>query len=141
MMFPFVFSLMPVVSRLVSGDAHSIIEFDVFYSLFTLGFLAIVLFESFVKRRLQMLAYLSIVCILVTLSAEVLKLTGTNLNMLLLSAIFKTSLIMIFFALAMSWVKELAEKFNKAIAEVEGNKILFFITNGRSSRFIVVTVK
>ncbi|MEE9369286.1 MAG: DegQ family serine endoprotease [Pontiella sp.] len=30
--------------------------------------------------------------------------------------------------------------FKKVVSEIEGNKILFFITNGRSSRFIVVTV-
>lgn len=32
-------------------------------------------------------------------------------------------------------------EFKKAIAEVDGDKVLFFITNGRSSRFIVVTVE
>ncbi len=37
-------------------------------------------------------------------------------------------------------VKNVRE-FKKAISEVEGDKILFFITNGRSSRFIVVTVE
>ena len=37
------------------------------------------------------------------------KFTGSNVDMTLYSAIFKTSLIMIFFALALSWVKELSE--------------------------------
>jgi len=101
---------MPALSRILSGkEDFVIIEFDVYYALFTLGFLGLVLFESFKKRRLPMLAFLSVVCILITLIAEILKLTGSNLNMILMSAIFKTSLIMIFFALAMSWVKELAE--------------------------------
>ena len=107
---PFLFSLMPALSRILIGKAHYvIIEFDVYYALFTLGFLGLVLYESFVKRRLPMLAYLSIVCILITLLAEILKLTGSDLNKILMSAIFKTSLIMIFFALAMSWAKELSE--------------------------------
>jgi len=116
---PFLFSLMPAISRSLSGKEHFvIIEFDVYYALFTLGFLGLVLFESFMKRRLPMLAYLSVVCILITLLAEILKLTGTNLNMILMSAIFKTSLIMIFFALAMSWVKELSEKVIPAASEL-----------------------
>ena len=107
---PFIFSLLPSLSRVFLNKEHSIIiELDVYYALFTLGFLGLVLFESFRKRKLPLLAILSIVCILITLIAEILKLTGSDLNMILLSAIFKTSLIMIFFALAMSWVKELAE--------------------------------
>jgi len=44
------------------------------------------------------------------LIADILKLTGSVLNRILMSAIFKTSLIMIFFALALSWVKELSER-------------------------------
>ena len=107
---PFLFSLLPSLSRVFLDKEHSvIIELDVYYALFTLGFLGLVLFESFRKRKLPMLAFLSIICILITLIAEILKLTGSDLNMILMSAIFKTSLIMIFFALAMSWVKELSE--------------------------------
>jgi len=116
---PFLFSLLPAVSRVLLDREHSvIIEFDVYYALFTLGFLGLVLYESFKKRKLQMLAYLSVICILITLIAEILKLTGSNLNMILMSAIFKTSLIMIFFALAMSWVKELSEKLIPAAKDI-----------------------
>ena len=78
-------------------------------AIFTLGFLGYVLWESFLKRRLKALAFLSLVCILITLVAQIYKLLGNEINLTLFSAIFKTSLIMIFFALALSWVKELAE--------------------------------
>jgi len=69
-----------------------------------------VLWESFAKRRLKILAWLSVVCILTTLVAQVYKIIGSDIDLTLFSAIFKTSLIMIFFALALSWVKELSER-------------------------------
>ncbi len=136
---PFVFSLLPALSRVLSGREHSvIIEFDVYYSFFTLGFLGLVLYESFVKRRLLMLAYLSLASVLITLIAEVLKLTGSDLNMILMSAIFKTSLIMIFFALAMSWVKEMSESTIPAASDL----LLKFIeeknTAGRIDKLVQI---
>ncbi len=107
---PFLFSLLPTLSKMVTGnDIKLIAELDVYYALLTLGFLGFVLFASFSKRRLQLLAYLSVVCILFTFVAQIYKLTGSQISLTLFSAIFKTSLIMIFFALALSWVKELAE--------------------------------
>ncbi|SEC40726.1 hypothetical protein SAMN04489761_2908 [Tenacibaculum sp. MAR_2009_124] len=107
---PFLFSLLPTLSRMISGTVISVInELDVYYAFFTLIFLGFVLWESFLKRRLKALAFLSFVCILVVLVAQIYKLSGNNINLTLFSAIFKTSLIMIFFALALSWVKELAE--------------------------------
>ena len=130
---PFMFSLMPALSRIISGrEDLVIIEFDVYYSLFTLGFLGLVLFESFKKRRLPMLAYLSVVCILITLIAVILKLSGSDLNMILMSAIFKTSLIMIFFALAMSWVKELSENI---IPQAKDIYLIFRQLKNSSGRF------
>ena len=107
---PFLFSLLPTLSKMITGnDIKLIAELDVYYALLTLGFLGFVLFASFSRRRLNLLAYLSIVCILFVFLAQVLKITGSPINQILFSAIFKTSLIMIFFALALSWVKELAE--------------------------------
>ena len=107
---PFLFSILPTLSRMVSGTVITMInELDVYYAIFTLGFLGYVLWESFLKRRLKALAFLSLVCILVVLVAQIYKLSGNDINLTLFSAIFKTSLIMIFFALALSWVKELAE--------------------------------
>lgn len=107
---PFLFSIMPTLSRMISGKEITMInELDVYYAIFTLGFLGYVLWESFLKRRLKALAFLSLVCILIVLVAQVYKLSGNEINLTLFSAIFKTSLIMIFFALALSWVKELSE--------------------------------
>ena len=68
-----------------------------------------VLWHSFSKRRLISLAYLSLLCVGITLLAQFYKLSGSVINLTLFSAIFKTCLIMIFFALALSWVKELSE--------------------------------
>ncbi|MFC4636069.1 hypothetical protein ACFO3O_19320 [Dokdonia ponticola] len=107
---PFVFSIVPTLNRMVSGNAITMMtELDVYYAIFTLGFLGFVLWESFSKRRLKALAWLSLVCIAVVLVAQMYKLSGYSINLTLYSAIFKTSLIMLFFALALSWVKELSE--------------------------------
>ncbi len=107
---PFLFSLLPTISKMVSGKTLSLIsELDVYYAFLTLGFLGFVLWESFAKRRLKILAWLSLATILITLVAQLYKLTDSSINLTLFSAIFKTSLIMLFFALALSWVKELAE--------------------------------
>lgn len=107
---PFLFSLLPTISKMASGKSLGVIsELDVYYAFLTLIFLGFVLWESFAKRRLQILAWLSLVTILITLIAQLYKLTDSSINLTLFSAIFKTSLIMLFFALALSWVKELAE--------------------------------
>ncbi len=107
---PFLFSVLPTISKMISREEGGLIsELDVYYATLTLIFLGCVLFWSFAKRRLMILAYLSIACILVTFAAQLFKLTGSNVNLTLFSAIFKTSLIMIFFALSLSWVKELVE--------------------------------
>ena len=107
---PFLFSLLPTISKMISGKTLSLIsELDVYYAFLTLGFLGFVLWESFAKRRLKILAWLSLVTVLITLVAQLYKLTDSSINLTLFSAIFKTSLIMLFFALALSWVKELAE--------------------------------
>ncbi|MBS9463914.1 hypothetical protein KIM67_15945 [Flagellimonas sp. 389] len=107
---PFLFSILPTINKMISGRVIGIInELDVYYAVLTLLFLGYVLWESFAKRRLKALSWLSLVCILLTLLAQFYKLTGSYINLTLFSAIFKTSLIMLFFALALSWVKELAE--------------------------------
>ncbi len=107
---PFVFALLPTLHKMFLARTASIIsELDVYYALLTLFFLGGVLWESFVKRRLPLLAWLSLFTVLITLLAQIYKLLDDAINLLLLSAIFKTSLIMLFFALALSWVKELIE--------------------------------
>ncbi len=107
---PFLFSLLPMLSIIITGKSNAILsELDLYYAFFTLMFLGVVLYESFAQRRLKLLAYLSVICILVTLIGQVLKLSGEQINMMLVSAIFKSCLIMLFFALALSWVKDLIE--------------------------------
>lgn len=109
-LIPFGFSILPTISRILfSREIGLIYEPDIYYAFFTLFFLVIVLWESFHKRGLKWLAWLSVICILTTLMAQLLKHPAFEINPALLSAIFKTFLIMIFFALALSWVKELAE--------------------------------
>lgn len=107
---PFLFSLLPTLSRLWSNQPGGFInELDVYYALFTVIFLGYVLWSSFARRRLPLLAGLAVVCILITIVAQLYKFGNNDLDLTLLSAIFKTSLIMMFFALALSWVKELSE--------------------------------
>jgi hypothetical protein len=107
---PFLFSLLPTLTKLWANQAHNAVsELDVYYAVLTLLFLGAVLWESFAKRRLMLLAWLSVVCILITFIAQLYKIAGSAVDMNLFSAIFKTSLIMIFFALSLSWVKELVE--------------------------------
>lgn len=107
---PFLFSLLPTLSKIWNYQANAIIsELDVYYSVFTLIFLGIIMWSSFDKRRLPVLAWISLLSILITFIAQIYKMTGSDINLILFSAIFKTSLIMIFFALALSWVKELSE--------------------------------
>lgn len=107
---PFAFALLPTLHKLFLARTASIIsELDVYYALLTLFFLGFVLWESFVKRRLPLLGWLSIITVFITLMAQMYKLLDNTINLLLFSAIFKTALIMLFFALALSWVKELTE--------------------------------
>lgn len=102
-----------------SGRTIALIsELDVYYALLTLIFLGYVLWESFKNRRLYILAILSVISILVTLAAQIFKIAGSDLSQILLAAIFKTTLIMLFFALALSWVKELSEKTHLDISKL-----------------------
>jgi len=120
---PFVFALLPTLHKMFLGrSASAINELDVYYALLTLVFLSFVLWESFIKRRLFLLGLLVIITVLITLIAQVYKLMDNTINLLLFSAIFKTSLIMLFFALALSWVKELTET---VIPETYQLKLLF----------------
>ena len=108
---PFLFSLLPTLSKIVLGKSNDVVsELDVYYAILTLLFLGFVLWESFARRRLRLLAWLSVICILITFIAQIYKMTDQSINLTLFSAIFKTCLIMIFFALALSWVKDIAEQ-------------------------------
>ena len=108
---PFIFSLLPTISTMITQNQNVLInELDVYYSILTLLILGWVLWESFTKRRLVILALLSVMCIATIFAAQIFKLSDKEINQLLFSAIFKTNLIMIFFALALSWVKDMTEK-------------------------------
>lgn len=107
---PFLFSLLPTINKISFNRSLGFIsELDVYYAILTLGFLGYVLWNSFEKRRLKMLSWLAIICIILTLIAQLYKLTNAPINLTLFSSIFKSCLIMLFFALALSWVKELSE--------------------------------
>ncbi len=107
---PFIFSILPTLSKIWLFRTYNMVsEPDVYFAFLTLLFLGSVLWTSFKKRQLVLLAYLSLVSIGITFIAQLYKLTDADINLTLFSAIFKTSLIMIFFALALSWVKELSE--------------------------------
>ena len=127
---PFVFALIPTIRRMFSQEISvGITELDVYYALLTLVFLGFVLWESFTRRRLPLLGVLSLITVVVTLIAQVFKLFDDTLNLLLFSAIFKTALIMLFFALALSWVKELTE----TIIPGPGQLQLHFIKSTQNS--------
>ncbi len=107
---PFLFCLIPTLRITFSGIGIGFIsELDVYYSILTLVFLAYVLWTSFYRRRLKLLSWLSLLCIAVILAAQLFKFTDSEMYLTLSSAVFKSSLIMLFFALALSWVKELSE--------------------------------
>ncbi len=130
---PFLFSLLPTLSKMWSGSSPSLIsELDVYFAFLTLAFLGCVLWTSFNKRRLSILAYLSLVCIGLAIVAQIYKLTDAEINLTLFSAIFKTSLIMIFFALALSWVKELTDN----IIPETSNITLKLFSKKENNRFV-----
>jgi len=121
---PFVFSILPTLTKLIKPSENMLIsELDVYYSILTLIILAWVLWESFSKRRLSLLAYLSVLCVAIVFIAQIYKLSDNSMYQILFSAIFKSSLIMLFFALALSWVKDLSERLH---AEVSALKLHVF---------------
>lgn len=108
--FPFLICVLATLGMIFSQEISPrfINSLDVLYALVpTLPFLGWILWESFAKRQLKLLSWLSSLGILFIVVAQVLKLSPNS--ELLFSGIFKTTLIMLFFALAMSWVKELVE--------------------------------
>ncbi|RUA15644.1 MAG: hypothetical protein DSY83_07260 [Flavobacteriia bacterium] len=128
---PFAFALFPTLFKMfLAREASVINELDVVYAFLTLIFLGFVLWESFTKRRLPLLGWLALITIMITLLAQIYKLMDDTVNLLLFSAIFKTSLIMLFFALALSWVKELTET---VIPEPQQLQILFAKTDKRQN--------
>jgi len=108
---PFLLAFSPIFAKYAFGRQYNFInDLDVYYSILTLVFLGAVLWESFAKRQLKSLSILSLICIIITFVAQLYKPLDDTLNQLIFSAIFKSCLIMIFFALALSWVKEIFEE-------------------------------
>ena len=107
---PFLLVMLPTIYELIMGTGiQSFGELDVYYSTLTLAILGWVLWGSFVKRGLKLFAYLSALCIIITFAEQVLKPNILEGNQILFSAIFKTSIIMIFFVLVLSPVNSLTE--------------------------------
>lgn len=107
---PFLLAIVPILAKYVFDRQYNFInDLDVYYSILTLIFLGAVLWESFAKRNLKLLSILALVCIIITFVAQLYKPLDNTTNQLIFSAIFKSCLIMIFFALALSWVKEIVE--------------------------------
>ena len=136
---PFIFSLLPTINKILFNKSLGIIsELDVYYSILTLGFLGYVLWNSFEKRRLKMLSWLAIICILITLIAQLYKLTDSTINLNLFSSIFKSCLIMLFFALALSWVKELSEDILPTANQLFLNFKIVKLKDGKLKHLLII---
>lgn len=134
---PFVFSLLPTLSKIITKNQEALInELDVYYSILTLIVLGWVLWESFIKRRLSILAILSVSCIVFIFAAQIFKLSDNALYQLMFSAIFKTNLIMIFFALALSWVKDLTDKIIANPLQVKLSMSIKKLANGKFTHLV-----
>lgn len=137
---PFIFSLLPTVRKMtMAWHQTEIAEFDVYYAILTLIFLGYVLFTSFYKRRLKLLSWLSLACILVILAAQLFKFTESEIQLTLFSAIFKSSLIMLIFALALSWVKELSENIIPDSSQLKLKLLAPKVIDGRSKYFCEIS--
>lgn len=106
----------------------------------TLPFLGWILWDSFAKRKLNILAWLALICIGLTLIAQISKLNENYLFKVIASSIFKPMLIMLFFALALSWVKELAEHVLPAPHQMGLSFFTKKVESGRMDHFITLTV-
>lgn len=104
-------NLLMLTELIAPKNPALIYSLDVAYAVFTLIFLGLTLWASFEKRGLKNLAYLSAICIICTLIAQISKLNFSDFLQIFFSCTFKTILIMLFFALALSWAEELSKPF------------------------------
>lgn len=107
--FASILTLLMLAGWIVPIKAQFIYAIDLAFAIFILFFLGLTLWTSFEKRGLRLLAYLAVLSIAFTLLAQILKLTDAPFYKLLLNGTFKTILITLFFALALSWVEELVK--------------------------------
>ncbi|NRB46181.1 MAG: hypothetical protein HRU41_00805 [Saprospiraceae bacterium] len=117
--FSVVITLLMLSGVIIPKRITLISSVDLIYAIFTLFFLGLTLWASFDRRGLTILAYLAVTSIAFTLAAQILKLGDSDFLKILLSTTFKTILIVLFFALALSWVEELgksARRFTRNLA-------------------------
>lgn len=107
--FSVVLTLLMLSGVIIPKRITLISSVDLIYAIFTLFFLGLTLWASFDRRGLTILAYLAVTSIAFTLAAQILKLGDSDFLKILLSTTFKTILIVLFFALALSWVEELGK--------------------------------
>ncbi|MBX2874279.1 MAG: hypothetical protein KTR30_19320 [Saprospiraceae bacterium] len=107
--FSIVLTLLMLSGVIIPKRITLISSVDLIYAIFTLFFLGLTLWASFERRGLTILAYLAGISIAFTLAAQVLKLGDSDFLKILLNTTFKTILIVLFFALALSWVEELGK--------------------------------
>lgn len=107
--FSAVLTLLMLSGLIIPKRITLISSVDLIYAIFTLFFLGLTFWASFEKRGLKILAYLAALSIAFTLAAQILKLFDSDFLKILLSTTFKTILIVLFFALALSWVEELGK--------------------------------
>lgn len=111
--FSVVLTLLMLSGVIIPKRITLISSVDLIYAIFTLFFLGLTLWASFERRGLTILAYLAVTSIAFTLAAQILKLGDSDFLKILLSTTFKTILIVLFFALALSWVEELGKSARK----------------------------
>lgn len=114
--FSAVLTLLMLSGVIIPKRITLISSVDLIYAIFTLFFLGLTLWASFERRGLTILAYLAGISIAFTLAAQILKLGDSDFLKILLNTTFKTILIVLFFALALSWVEELGKSARKVFA-------------------------
>lgn len=107
--FSSIVTLLMISGIVVPSKVRFVFSIDFIYAIFTLVFLGFILWESFAKRGLKNLSYLSALAIACTLIAQIFKLDDHEFLRIFFSCTFKTILIMLFFALALGWAKEVAK--------------------------------
>ena len=135
--FSALITMLMILGIIVPSKVAFINSADLIYAVFTLIFLGLVLWSSFEKRGLKSLAYLSAICIACTLVAQVLKLEDAQFWKIFFSCTFKTILIMLFFALALSWVEELSKSY---LPKPEDMHLVFIKKKNGLNKFIYSTI-
>lgn len=129
--FSAVLTLLMLSGAIIPKRITLISSVDLIYAIFTLFFLGLTFWASFEKRGLKILAYLAAISIAFTLAAQIIKLFDSDFLKILLSTSFKTILIVLFFALALSWVEELGKS---ARHHLLPRSVGLQLTSGRSAQ-------